>query len=142
MKRIADKREETPRIVVLYCQHTVSAKAGISAAAKRMDGIKVRTAMMPCSSKVQVSHLLQILDREADAVEVVACSDEACRLLNGSKRAARRVEHARRLLDEIGVGAERLGISRRVGLSGEDLMKLAAARAAAVEKMAKNGDDQ
>ena len=142
MKRISDKQEGPTRIVVLYCQHTVSRTAGVAPAAEKVKGVTVRTAMMPCSSKVQASHLLKILDQEADGVEVVACSDRACRFLNGSKRAAKRVAYTRRLLDEIGVGAERVGISRKAGLSAEQLMELAVARAAAVEKIGNNGESQ
>ncbi len=142
MKRIADNSEEQIRIAVLYCQHTVCRKASVAPAAEKVKGITVRAAMMPCSSKVQASHLLKILDQEADGVEVVACADQACRFLNGSRRAAKRVAYTRRLLDEVGVGAERVGISREAGASAEQLMELAVARAAAVEKIGNNGESQ
>jgi len=120
----------------------VSDDADVTQASVKTKGISVRSAMMPCSSKVQTSHLLKILDQEADGVEVVACPEGACRFLVGSKRTQKRVDYARKLLDEIQVGADRLGISRRTGLSGEELMKLATDRATAVQRLMNNGDDQ
>ena len=98
--------------------------------------------MVPCSSKVQVSHLLKILDQEADGVEVIACPLERCGFLVGSDTAARRVEYARSLLDRIGVGRERLGISHGVELPADEFAKRVAARAEAVMNLETNGDDQ
>jgi coenzyme F420-reducing hydrogenase delta subunit len=92
-------------------------------------GLTVRPAIVPCSSKVEVSYLFRILEEGADGVEVVACPDGKCQFLAGNVRAQRRVEYARRLLDAAGLGAERIGISRAKSLSREDLIAVAEKRA-------------
>ena len=69
------------RIVVFYCQHTVSDLAQIDPVTDRAEGVHVKPVMLTCSSKIQVPHLLKILDEEADAVEVVACPKRGCRFL-------------------------------------------------------------
>jgi len=94
--------------------------------------------MMPCSSKIEVPYILKILERGADAVQVVACPANKCRFLIGSSRTAKRIEYVRRLLDEIDIGAERVGISSAAGLSGKKLIELAAARAEAAKPLGAN----
>ena len=142
MSRTTESRNGEPKIVMLYCQHSVGSDVDIASYAKNVPGVRVRTALMPCSSKVQVSHLLEILDREADGVEVITCPLECCGLLLGNKRAIKRVEYARSLLDRIGAGPDRLGISHGVELPAEEFVKRAAGRAKAVMNLEKNGEGQ
>jgi coenzyme F420-reducing hydrogenase delta subunit len=125
-----------PEIVVLYCARAVSDSALTEASPS--SGFAMRSTMLPCSCKVEVPHLLRILERGADAVEVVACPDGKCRSLVGSARAARRIAYARRLLDEARIGCERLGISFGGKLSPDELVGLAAARAEAVRPLGPN----
>ena len=127
-----------PEIVVLYCQHCASDEADIAAEASGKSGFAVRCVMMPCSSKVQAHHILRILEEGADGVEVVGCPAGKCRLLVGSSRAEKRVNYAARLLDEIGMAGERVGMSRGQGLSVQELMVPAKARADAVVALGPN----
>jgi len=121
------------RIAVLYCQHSVSVDAAITAACERAAGFSVQAVLMPCSSKVQASHLLKILDDGCDGVEVIACPAAACRFLVGSTRAEKRVAYVRQLLDRVHLGSDRVGLTRGSGLSAESFMSIVAARAEAVK---------
>lgn len=127
-----------PEIVVLYCQHSVAGDADVKIASQQMRGLTVRPTMLPCSSKVDVPHLLKILQHGADAVELVACPQDRCRFLVGSLKAEKRVDRASGLLEEIGMGGQRLGLSRRAKLSAQDLLALATARAEAVRPLGPN----
>lgn len=117
-----DATAGTPNVVLLYCRQCVA--ADVSAA-----DFPNRAEMLPCSSKIRVSHLMKILAGGADAVELVACPEESCRQMVGSRRAERRVEYARGLLVAAGISGERIGISRGTDLSAQDLRDLAAQRA-------------
>jgi len=128
------------RIVVLYCQHSVTEQTDIILAAEKIKDFTINPVMLPCSSKVQVSDLLNLLDHKADGVEVVACADEACHFLIGSRRAEKRIEYAKGLLENIDVDREKLGISRKSGLSVEQLMKLAANRADVIWSAMQTGE--
>ncbi|MDP6635407.1 MAG: hydrogenase iron-sulfur subunit [Phycisphaerae bacterium] len=127
-----------PLIVVLYCQQSVA--AGITPAVRPSgaEGFSVRLKMMPCSSKAEAPHLLHVLAGGASGVELVCCPERACQFLDGNDRAARRVEHARGLLEEINVSPERLGLSRGAGLTEEDLMIRAKNRADAISALDSN----
>jgi len=142
MNEMTESQNGETRIVVLYCQHSVGNDVDITSCAKSVAGVRVRPAMMPCSSKVQVSHLLSILDKEADGVEVIVCPEGCCELLIGSKRAVKRIEYARGLLDDIGVGPDRLGISHGAGLPADEFVKRVAARAEAVMNLEENGENR
>ncbi len=138
---MSTKREKTgfePEVVVLYCQHCVGNGAEIAVKSQTASGFSARPMMMPCSSKIEIPYILRILEQGADAVEVVACSDGGCRFLVGSLRADKRVDYLRGLLDQVNVGAERVGISRGPGLSAEELLALAASRAEAVKDLGPN----
>jgi len=117
----AEKRAEYQEIVVLYCQGCIEGKADRADELHTADGVRTRLVVVPCTSKVELPHLLKILERGADGVQVVGCGQNACRFLVGSNVAAARVARARDLLDDAGVGAERLGMSRGAGLDVGDL---------------------
>jgi len=120
----------------------VSEGAEIGSGTERAERVSIRPVMLACSSKVQVPELLNILDNGVDGVEVVACPDEVCRFLVGSRRASKRVAYVRGLLDAAGLGAERLGISIKSDLSAEELVQLAEERAAAVRTIMAEGAGQ
>ncbi len=116
-------------IVVLYCQHCLAPNAEMSKIDAPRTGPKVRAVMLPCSSKIQTPDLLKLLDQGADGVEVVACSEKGCRFLVGSCKAEQRVDFANSLLASAGVKGSRLGITRKAGLSANDILQLAEMRA-------------
>jgi len=70
--------------------------------------VPVREIALPCAGRLQPEHLLKAFEAGADAVCIITCAGEDCRYLEGSRRAERRVDYVRRLLDEIGLGSERL----------------------------------
>ena len=70
--------------------------------------VPVHEVALPCTGRLQPEHLLKAFEAGADAVCVITCAGDNCHYLEGSRRAERRVEYVRELLDEIGLGGERL----------------------------------
>jgi len=68
----------------------------------------VKIIRVPCTGKVDVMHLLGAIQKGADGVYVVGCLEGTCHYNEGNLRARERVEHVRRLLEEIGLEAERV----------------------------------
>jgi coenzyme F420-reducing hydrogenase delta subunit len=81
----------------------------------------VREVMVPCAGKLQPEHFLKAFEAGADLVCVVACDADNCHTLEGSRRAQHRVEFVKGLLDETGVGRERLLMTSLPGSATEDM---------------------
>ena len=138
MRNGAQQDGHKPEIVVLYCQHGICDQAKGSAWSQEVDGLSIRAVMMPCSSKIEVPYIMKILESGVDAVEIVACPEKSCKLLTGSLRAEKRVEYIRGLLKTIGYDPERVGISRKLSQTPDELMEIAGARADAVRPLGAN----
>lgn len=124
-----------PEIVILCCQACLV--TGEDSVPAPMEGDDFSWEVVPaaCSSLIESWQVLRILERGAEGVELVGCPQEQCRCLVGSRRAERRVEYVRRMLCEIGLDAERVGFTRKAGLSRADLGALAAHRAEVVRSL-------
>jgi coenzyme F420-reducing hydrogenase delta subunit len=68
----------------------------------------IRIVRVPCTGKVDILHILRAFEKGADGVYVVGCMEGDCRFNQGNLRARKRVEEARRILDTIGIGGERV----------------------------------
>ena len=68
----------------------------------------VKIIKLPCTGKVDLIHLLRSFEKGADGVCVVGCMEGACQYTSGNIRARKRVEEARRVLDSIKIGGERV----------------------------------
>jgi len=129
----------TCKIVLLYCRNSVPDDSGLALAASRAVGFSVKAVILPCSSKIQVSHMLKILDKEADGLDIIACPGGNCQLLVGSCRTGKRVAYARSLLKQIGVNENRLAVTHRANVTVDDLMEIAAYRAEVLKNLKKEG---
>jgi coenzyme F420-reducing hydrogenase delta subunit len=89
----------------------------------------VREVLVPCTGRLQPEHVLKAFESGADVVCTLACQEDNCHYLEGSKRCARRVDYIRSILEEIGLGGERLMFFSLPGTAAED-MALAAGRPA------------
>jgi len=67
----------------------------------------IKIILVPCTGKVDVLYILRAFEKGADGVYLVGCVEGDCHFNNGNFRARKRVEHAQKILDSIGVGGER-----------------------------------
>jgi F420-non-reducing hydrogenase iron-sulfur subunit len=68
----------------------------------------IKIIKVPCTGKVDIIHLLRSFEKGADGVYVLGCMEGACQFNNGNIRARKRVEQAQKILDNVGVGGERV----------------------------------
>ena len=92
----------------------------------------MREVFVPCTGRIQPEHLLKAFEHGSDLVCAVACAEDDCHYAEGSKRCARRMEHLRGVLDEVGLGGERLLLFTLPGTAAQD-MALGAGAAGAAE---------
>lgn len=68
----------------------------------------IRIIQVPCTGRVDVIHLMEAFQKGADGVYVVGCLEGECHYYTGNLRAKKRVQYTKKILDEIGIGGERL----------------------------------
>ena len=127
-----------PEVVLLYCGRALADGDRLPEGVRSGSGFRVRFVMMPCSSKIEIAHLIKLIEQGADGIQVVACPGSQCRFTVGSSRAEHRVRHARAILEEVGMSGERVGMVRRGGLSRDDVMAIADERGRAVRDLGAN----
>ena len=68
----------------------------------------VKIILVPCTGKVDVIHLLRAIQKGADGVYCVGCLEGTCHYNEGNLRCKERVNHARNLLEEVGIEGDRV----------------------------------
>jgi coenzyme F420-reducing hydrogenase delta subunit len=97
-----------PKIVALICTFCTYTAADMAGSARMQYPATVRVVKYLCTGKIDIMHILEAFEAGADAVMVSGCEIGDCHYLEGNLRAKERVEHAQKLLDEIGLGSRRL----------------------------------
>ncbi len=96
---------EITAFTCIYCGYMAADTAG---ALRVKYPANVKLVRLPCTGKVDVRYILQAFEQGADGVYVIACPLGNCHHIHGNERALARVGYAKKLLDEIGIGGERL----------------------------------
>jgi len=112
-------RAETQQceILAFCCNFCAYAAADLAGARRMQYPANVRIVHVPCTGKVEVQQILAAFERGIDGVLVAGCLEGGCHFVEGNLRARRRAKVAQRILDEIGLGGERL---RMVNLSASE----------------------
>ncbi|HBT46671.1 MAG TPA: hydrogenase iron-sulfur subunit [Peptococcaceae bacterium] len=100
--------EFEPKIIAFCCYYCAYSAADLAGSMRLQYPANVRLVELPCTGKVDVRVLLGAFEEGADGVYVAGCLEGDCHFLKGNIRARKRVEYTKKLLDEIGVGGERL----------------------------------
>ncbi len=99
-----------PEIVAFCCEYCAYAAADLAGSMRLTYPTNVKIVKVPCSGRVDIIHILKALESGADGVYVAGCLEEQCHFLTGNLRARKRVEHVKKLLDECGIGGERVAM--------------------------------
>lgn len=81
----------------------------------------IHQVLVACTGRLQPEHVLKAFEAGADLVVTVSCEEDNCQYLEGSSRWARRVDYVRGMLDEIGLGGERLLHFHLPGTAAQDM---------------------
>lgn len=122
----------TPRITVFHCVKSLDEDV-LSPFTGRND-LEINTIKLPCSGVIKDVHLLKAFVAGADAVVVFACPEENCRYIEGSKRARKRVDHVKTMLDEIGLDGNRLSIYNITREDEDTVYKIISETLAGIDK--------
>ena len=114
-----------PKIVAFCCQYCAYAAADLAGSMRLSYPDNVKIVRVLCTGKVDPIHLLKAFEYGADGVYVAGCEEGACHFLEGNLRARKRVEYTKGLLDEIGIGGERLEMFNMSAAMGQKFAQVA-----------------
>jgi len=101
--------EKFEPIVIAFCCHYCAYTAADLAGTMRLQyPFNVRIIRLPCTGKVDIRHLLEVFEKGADGAYVAGCLEGDCHFLTGNLRAKKRVALAKKILEDAGIGGERL----------------------------------
>ena len=103
-------REQQLILALFYCQNVPESEEGHRQALEEEFGKSIRLFPIPCSGRLDPVHLLKALEEFADAAFIITCPEGACRYFEGNHRAKKRVERTKKILSDIGLEPERVGI--------------------------------
>jgi len=106
-KRVVDPDFE-PEIIVFACHYCAYAAADLAGSMRLQYPTNIRMIKLPCTGKLEVIHLLKAIEAGADGVYAAGCLEGECHYLKGNLWARKRVEHVKRLLEEVGIEPERV----------------------------------
>jgi len=117
-----------PVIVAFCCHYCAYTAADMAGSMRLCYPPNVKIVRVPCSGKVDAIHIMKALEKGADGVYVAGCLEGDCHFKNGNNIAARRVAYVKKLLDEIGIGGERVemvlmsaGMGERFAQTAEEI---------------------
>lgn len=97
-----------PIIVAFCCQFCAYAAADLAGSSRLQYAPNVRVVRLLCTGKTDPIFFLKAFEGGADGVFVAGCMEGNCHFLEGNLRAKKRVQYAKGILDEIGLGGGRL----------------------------------
>ena len=107
-----------PEITAFFCVYCGYMAADTAGALKIQYPANVKFVRMPCTGKTDIRYILEAFEQGADGVYLVACPIGNCHHVRGNERGLARVERAKKILDEIGLGGDRLGMYFMSGSEG------------------------
>lgn len=126
-------------IIVAFCCHYCAYTAADMAGSMRLSyPPNVKIIRVPCTGKVDAIHIMKALQKGADGVYIAGCLEGDCHFDNGNIRAARRVEYVKRLLDDIGLGGERVEMITMSAGMGERFAQTATEFTEKIRKLGPN----
>ena len=133
----ADKTFE-PEITAFYCIYCGYMAADTAGALHIQYPANVKFVRLPCTGKSDIRYFLEAFEQGADGVYVVACPIGNCHHVRGNERGQRRLKRAQKILDEIGLGGERLDIFFMSGSQGHSFAIAAQTMTDRIRKLGPN----
>jgi coenzyme F420-reducing hydrogenase delta subunit len=118
-------RDFEPEITAFMCIYCADMAADTAGALRIQYPANVKLVKMPCTGKTDVQYILNAFEQGADGVYVVGCPIGNCHHVRGNERARIRVDKVKQLLDEIGLGGERVEMYFVSGGMGETFARVA-----------------
>lgn len=131
-------QEFEPEITAFYCIYCGYMAADTAGVLHVQYPANVKFVRMPCTGKTDIRYLLEAFEQGADGVYIVACPIGNCHHVRGNERGLARVRRAKKILADIGLGAERLDMFFMSGSQGASFAVAAQTMVDRIRKLGPN----
>lgn len=135
-KSNAESASFEPEITAFYCIYCGYMAADTAGALNIQYPANIKFVRLPCTGKTDIRYLLEAFEQGADGVYVVACPIGNCHHVRGNERGLARLTRAKKILDQIGIGGDRLDM---FFMSGSQAMAYAQAAQTMTDRIRKLG---
>jgi coenzyme F420-reducing hydrogenase delta subunit len=106
--RSSEWGDSEPRLVAFCCQFCAYAAADLAGVSRLQYPTNIRIIRLLCTGKIDELYVLRAFEQGADGVLIAGCLEGNCHFIDGNIRARKRIDHVKKLLEEIGLEPERL----------------------------------
>lgn len=99
---------KTPKIYLFHCATSYDQEVLLRSYTPQTGEIKI--VSLPCSGKLDILYLTKAFDTGADGAAIMMCKEGECRYMEGNLRARKRAEAIDELLEEAGLGKDRIKV--------------------------------
>jgi len=110
-----------PKILVFCCHYCAYASADLAGSMRLQYPAGVRIIRTPCTGRLETEYYMKAIENGADGVLIAGCLEGGCHFIDGNLFAKRRANAVRDMLEECGIGKERL---RMVNVSAAGAVNL------------------
>jgi len=129
MERVEEtivKNRKKAKVSIFYCSNCLDGTE-LDRMLREEEGVEYTVISLPCSGKADLLYLLKAFETGADGLALVTCPKNECHFLEGNLRAPKRAEQTNRLLEEAGMGPDRVMVLPMNGKGiGDIVVKLSA----------------
>jgi coenzyme F420-reducing hydrogenase delta subunit len=109
------------KIHIFYCSNCIDGDE-LNRLFGEEAGDEHKMISLPCSGKADLLYFLKAFETGADGLALVTCAKNECHYLEGNLRAPKRAEQATALLEEAGMGGDRLTVLPMNGNGIEEIV--------------------
>ncbi len=127
-----------PEITAFYCIYCGYMAADTAGILQVQYPANVKFVRLPCTGKTDIRYLLEAFEQGADGVYLVACPIGNCHHVRGNERGLARIKRAKAILEEIGLGGERLDMFFMSGSQGNAFAQAAQVMTERIRRLGPN----
>lgn len=103
------KKNKPLKLYIFYCSNSLDIHE-FNRAFHDEEAIEYKSISLPCSGKADLLYLVKAFETGADGLALITCGKNECHYLEGNLRSPKRAEGVNSLLEEIGMGKERIAV--------------------------------
>jgi coenzyme F420-reducing hydrogenase delta subunit len=98
----------------------------------------IKIVKLPCTGRIDILFLLKTFENGADGVYVAGCMEGDCHFLTGNLRARKRVAYVKKILDDVGIGGDRVEMYNMSAAQGPRFVEVAVEMMTRIKELGPN----